>query len=455
MLKTQLRLYDWVHYYEKMLYDNAQLVRVYLHAWQLTSDPFFKRIVTETLEFIEREMTHPDGGFYSSLDADSEGEEGKFYVWTLDEIREVLREDSEFFEAAYGVSARGNWEGQNVLQRALDDASLAARFPGPPGRTGNLDPEFVPAKLAECHSRLLSARTRRIRPGTDDKVLTAWNGLMLTAVAEAARVLESGSSAVATWRHSLPENDQQAGRLHTLATRNADFLLSSLRPDGKLKRSWREGKVTDEVFLEDYAALILGLLELYQTDFEDKWFAAAKELADEMIDLFKDPEGGFFDTPRDAEVLLLRPKDIQDNAVPSGNALACEALLKLAAFTDDGRYRDLAEKALGLVSEVVSRYPTAFARWLSAADFALGNVKQVAAVYEAADEHNQELLRFIQSAFRPNTIIAASTYPPSSEAPALLQERPLKQGLPTVYVYEGFVCKNPVTSVQELKKLLL
>ena len=455
MPKTTLRLYDWVHYYEKMLYDNAQLLRVYLHAWQLTSDPFFKRIVTETLEFIEREMTHPDGGFYSSLDADSEGEEGKFYVWTLDEIREVLREDSEFFEAAYGVSARGNWEGQNVLQRALDDASLAARFPGPPGRTGNLDPEFVPAKLAECHSRLLSARTRRIRPGTDDKVLTAWNGLMLTAVAEAARVLESGSSAVAPWRHSLPENDQQAGRLHTLATRNADFLLSSLRPDGKLKRSWREGKVTDEVFLEDYAALILGLLELYQTDFEDKWFAAAKELADEMIDLFKDPEGGFFDTPRDGEVLLLRPKDIQDNAVPSGNALACEALLKLAAFTDDGRYRDLAEKALGLVSEVVSRYPTAFARWLSAADFALGNVKQVAAVYEAADEHNQELLRFIQSAYRPNTIIAASTYPPSSEAPALLQERPLKQGLPTVYVCEGFVCKNPVTSVQELKKLLL
>jgi uncharacterized protein YyaL (SSP411 family) len=427
-----------VPHFEKMLYDNAQLVRVYLHAWQLTNDPFFKRIVIETLEFLEREMTHPDGGFYSSLDADSEGEEGKFYVWTLDEIREVLKEDSELFEAAYGVSARGNWEGNNVLQRVLDDASLAARF--------NLDPEAVPAKLAECHSRLLSARSKRFRPGTDDKILTAWNGLMLAAVAEAARVLESGSS--------LPSLGQRAGRLHSMAVRNAEFLLTALRPEGKLKRSWREGKVTDEVFLEDYAALILGLLELYQTDFEDKWFSAARELADEMVDLFEDPHGGFFDTPSDGEVLLLRPKDIQDNAVPSGNALACEALLKLAAFTDDGRYRDLAEKALRLVGDFVSRYPTAFARWLSAAEFTLGNVKQVAVVYEAADEQSQELLRLIQSTYRPNTIIAASAFPPSNESPSLLQERPLKNNMATVYVCEGFVCKNPVTSIPELEKLL-
>ena len=427
-----------VPHFEKMLYDNAQLLRVYLHAWQLTNDPFFERIVAETLDFVEREMTHPDGGFFSSLDADSEGEEGKFYVWTLAEIREVLKDDSDFFEAAYGVSARGNWEGKNVLQRALDDSSLAARF--------GLDVESVPAKLAESHSRLLSARSKRIRPGTDDKILTAWNGLMLAAVAEAARVMESGSL--------LPLSDQHAGQLHELATRNAEFLLNALRPDGKLKRSWRDGKITNEVFLEDYAALILGLIELYQTDFNNKWFAAAKELADEMIDLFEDPEGGFFDTPKGGEVLLLRPKDIQDNATPSGNALACEALLKLAAFTDEGRYRDVAEKALTLVTDFVSRYPTAFARWLSAADFALGNVKQVAAVYEAADKHSQELLRFIQSAYRPNAIIAASTYPPSKQAPPLLLERPLRNNNPTVYVCEGFVCKNPVTSIPELEKLL-
>jgi uncharacterized protein YyaL (SSP411 family) len=285
-----------------------------------------------------------------------------------------------------------------------------------------------------------------MRPGTDDKVLTSWNGLMLATVAEAARVLESGSL--------LPKSDRQAGRLHKLATRSAEFLLSALRPNGKLKHSWREGKTGSEVFLEDYAALILGLLELYQTDFNDKWFTSAKELADEMIDLFSDPAGGFFDTSKEGENLLLRPKDVQDNATPSGNALACEALLKLAAFTDEGRYRDRAEKALGLVVGMAVRYPTAFGRWLSAADFALGNGKQVAVVSEAGAEDMSAFVGVVQSQYRPNLVIAASTYPPSEWAPALLKDRPLKNGRTTAYVCEGFVCKNPVTTVSELEGLL-
>jgi uncharacterized protein YyaL (SSP411 family) len=391
-------------------------------------------------------MTHPEGGFYSSLDADSEGEEGKFYVWTLDEIRATLKDDSDFFEAAYGVTTKGNFEGHTILQRALDDASLAARF--------KIDPETVSAKLNDCHSKLLSVRATRIRPGTDDKVLTSWNGLMLAVMAEAAHVLslESGSL--------LPHFNQQAGRLQskyqTLATRNAEFLLDKLRPNGKLKHSWRKDKTTSEVFLEDYAALILGLLELYQTDFNNKWFISAKELADEMIELFEDPQGGFFDTAKDGEVLLLRPKDVQDNATPSGNALACEALLKLAAFTAEGRYRDLAEKALGLVVGMSVRYPTAFGKWLSAADFALGKTKQVAVMVEtdAFGEEASALMRVIRSAYRPNLIIAASSYPPSSDAPALVADRPLKNGKPTVYVCEGFVCKNPVTATSELQELL-
>src|SRR5215207_1136654 len=422
-----------VPHFEKMLYDNAQLARAYIHAWQITGDDFFKRIVVETLDFIAREMTHPDGGFYSSLDADSEGEEGKFYVWSLDEIREILKEDSEFFEGAYGITQRGNWEGRTVLQRALDDASLATRFPG------QLDLETVPAKLAESHSRLLAARTARIRPGTDDKILTAWNGLMLATIAEAARAISE---------------TELKNKYSLLATRNAEFLLNSLKADGKLKRSWRDGKLTNEVFLEDYAALILGVLELYQTDFNDKWFTAAKKLADEMIESFEDPNGGFFDTAKDGENLLLRPKDLQDNATPSGNALACEALLKLAAFTDNGNYRDLAEKALGLVADMAPRYPTAFARWLSAADFSLGNVKQVAVIYQAEGEDGSDLIRFVQSAFRPNMIVASSAYPPSNESPSLLEDRPLKNGKATVYVCEGFVCRNPVTSIAELKALL-
>jgi uncharacterized protein len=420
-----------VPHFEKMLYDNAQLTRAYLHAWQITKDPFFKQIIVETLDFIEREMTHPAGGFYSSLDADSEGEEGKFYVWTLDEIRDVLQEDSEFFEAAYGVTARGNWEGKTVLQRALDDASLAARF--------KLEPQTVPAKLADLHSQLLAVRASRIRPGTDDKVLTAWNGLMLATMAEAARVLDE------------PELRK---KYTLLATRNANFLSSSVRVNGKLKRSWRERKITNEVFLEDHAALILGLLELYQTDFNNKWFSSAQELTNEMIELFNDPNGGFFDTPRDSEQLLLRPKDLQDNATPSGNALACEALLKLAAFTDNGTYRDLAEKSFSLVAEAALRFPTAFGRWLAAADFALANVKQVAVVYAAHEDSAEELIQFTRSEYRPNMVVAASTHPPSKDSPPLLMDRPLSKGRATVYVCEGFVCKLPVHTISELQSLL-
>jgi uncharacterized protein len=420
-----------VPHFEKMLYDNAQLVRAYLHAWQITKEPHFKKIVVETLGFVGREMTHPAGGFYSSLDADSEGEEGKFYVWTLEEIREVLKEDSEFFEAAYGITPRGNWEGKTVLQRALDDSSLAARF--------KLDPETIPAKLSDSHSKLLYWRSSRVRPGTDDKILTAWNGLMLAAVAEAARAMD--------------ERDLQH-EYYILATRSAEFLLDALRPDGKLRRSWRQGNITNEVFLEDYAALILGLIELYQTDFQDKWFVFAEELTAEMLDLFSDPNGGFFDTSKDSQELLLRPKDLQDNATPSGNSLACEVLLKLAAFTDNGKYRDLAEKSLGLVANQALRYPTSFARWLSAADFALGNVKQVAVMYGANLEDARELLQTIQTQYRPNMVVAASSYPSSNNAPALLIERPLKDDRPTVYVCEGFVCKMPVTSNSELQALL-
>jgi uncharacterized protein YyaL (SSP411 family) len=230
--------------------------------------------------------------------------------------------------------------------------------------------------------------------------------------------------------------------------------LDALRPDSKLKRSWRQGKITNEVFLEDYAALILGLIELYQTDFQDKWFAAAKELTEEMIDLFTDTNGGFFDTSIENRDLLLRPKDLQDNATPSGNALGSEVLLKLAAFTDKGKYRDLAEKSLSLIVDQALRYPTSFARWLSAADFALGSVKQVAVVFESDREEAREVIQSIQSEYRPNIILAASAYPPSVNAPPLLAERTIKDDKPTVYVCEGFVCKMPVTSIPELQALL-
>ena len=422
-----------VPHFEKMLYDNAQLALAYLHAWQITREPFFKRIVIETLDFVAREMMHPDGGFYSSLDADSEAEEGKFYVWTKSEIQKTIANDSdfEFFSAAYGITEKGNWEGKTVLQRALDDSSLAARF--------KMDEEAAVVKLADCHSKLLAARAQRIRPNTDDKILTAWNGLMLHAFAEAGRVLD---------------DEKKASEYIILATHSANFLLNHLFANGELHRSWRDGKRTDEVFLEDYASLIIGLLALYQTDFDNHWFVAATELADDMLLRFKDSSGGFFDTPNDGETLLVRPKDLQDNATPSGNALACEALLKLSAFTDKAEYRDAAEKALREATDSALRYPMGFARWLSAADFALGNGKQIAVVFDAKNGDAQEMIQFIQTEYRPNVIIAASAYPPPKSAPALLIDRPLKENKPTVYVCENFICKQPVNSIEELKRLI-
>ncbi len=417
-------------HFEKMTYDGALLARAYLHAWQITGKPHYRQICEETLQFFSREMRDEEGGFYSSLDADSEGVEGKFYVWAKEELEETLKDDYALFETAYGISTQGNWEGKTILQRTVDDQTLAARF--------SLEPEEIPAKLAKSHQKLLYERNKRIRPSTDDKVLTEWNGLLLIAYAEAARVFGDKS-------------------FLQIAQKNADFLLTALRPDGQLRRAWRGGKVGSEVFLADYAALILGLLELYQTDFNNRWFAAAQELADEMIGKFSDPEGGFFDTTAEAAEksnLPIRPKELQDNAIPSGNALAVEALLKLDAFMGNADYRKRAEETLGLVSDFVIMYPTAFAQWLSGADFANQHTKQVAIVGDLDSNEIQALLKEVRSKYRPDTVVAAAPYPIPAGAPALLDSRTLKNDLPTAYVCEGFACKLPVNTPDDLREQL-
>ncbi len=419
-----------VPHFEKMLYDNAQLALAYLHAWLITREPSFKRITTETLDFIKRELASPEGGFYSSLDADSEGREGKYYVWTADEIQRSLGSEADFFFTAYGITERGNWEGKTVLQRAIDDASLASRF--------KLTEQQVDEKLKDCHNRLRAVREQCVRPGTDDKVLAAWNGWGLQAFAEASRYLD--------------DTEKTTEYLDT-ATRSADFLLSQLRPQGELHRAWRAGLASPEVFLEDFSALALALLELYQTDYNPRWFTAAQELADEIIRRFADPDGGFFDTPGDGESLLIRPRDVQDNATPSGNSMAAEALIKLAAYTDQGLYRDLAEKSIGRVSVYALRYPAAFARWLSVADLALAKIKQVALLYES-QAGARPLIDVLRSEYRPGIVAAAASVPPPPGGPALLENRDLLDRRPTAYVCEGFVCKLPVTGPEELKKQL-
>jgi uncharacterized protein YyaL (SSP411 family) len=238
-----------VPHFEKMLYDNAQLALVYLHGFLLTGETKFRQVCEETLEFILREMTHSEGGFYSSLDADSEGDEGKFYVWTQGEIESVLEgADFELFKAAYGITPQGNWEGKTVLQRTLDDGTLAARF--------KLDPESVREKLSESHRKLLKTREERVRPATDDKVLVMWNALALSAFAEAGRYLDRKDYLDA-------------------AVRNARFLSDNLYIENRLHRSWRDGQVKHNAYLEDYASLTLGLLDLYQSDFNPEWFETA------------------------------------------------------------------------------------------------------------------------------------------------------------------------------------
>ncbi len=414
-------------HFEKMTYDNAQIALAYLHGYLVTGNTDYRRICEETLDFVLRELTHSQGGFFSSLDADSEGEEGKFYIWTQDELEGVLGSDFDFFKAAYGITPSGNWEGKTILQRALDDSTLAARF--------KLDHEGLQQKLSSCHAKLLEARSSRIRPTTDDKVLVMWNSLMLKAFSEAGRYLN--------------RQDYLQVAIH-----NARFLLSKLYVNGRLHRSWREGQAKHNAYLEDYAGLILALLGLYQSDPNNEWYRSALKLADEMVEHFADPNGGFFNTRDDHEVLLVRPKDIQDNATPSGNAIAATALLELAAYGDRTEWRDLAEEMLSSVYGAMLRYPTAFAQWLCAADFAVGPTHEVAIIGDSQRTETRELLNALWKTYRPRQATAISTYPPGPEAPALLKDRPLLNDLPTAYVCQGFVCQQPVNSPKEMETQL-
>jgi uncharacterized protein YyaL (SSP411 family) len=424
---------DCVTHLEKMLYDNAQLALVYLHAYKVTGHDFYRWICEETLDFVIREMTHPQGGFYSSLDADSEGEsglaEGEFYVWMPEEINAAIPDpnDARLIKAAYGVTETGNFEGQNVLQRVLDDEEIAAEF--------DIHLDDITGKLAKLHTLLLNYRTQRKRPGTDDKVITFWNGLMLMAFAEAGRYLKR-------------EDYTQA------AIRNATFLMENLYQDDRLLRSWRDGQAKHNAYLEDYAALILGLLALYQTDLQVHWFHEAVSLAENMVPHFRDPQGGFFDTRDDHEALIYRPKDTQDNATPSGNALAALALLQLSAYSGNGEWRSMAEEMIGQMVAMAVRYPTSFGQWLSALDFAVGPVHEVAILGNMASPQFQDLRDTLWSGYRPRLVAALSQFPSQAESPQLLADRHLLNHQPTAYVCQNFTCQLPVSTSEDLSAQL-
>jgi uncharacterized protein YyaL (SSP411 family) len=418
-----------VPHFEKMLYDNAQLARAYLHAHLLTGEPAFREVCEATLDFVLREMTHSQGGFYSSLDADSDGEEGKYYLWGADEIHYQLNGpgEADLFMAAYGVSEVGNFDRRNILQRSLTDAQLAEKF--------HLDENVVPSMLAGLRQRLLEVRSERVRPSTDDKVLVAWNALMQSAFAEAGRAL------------GRPDYLQAA-------IRNADFMLDNMLDHGRLLRSWRKGTARHAAYLKDYAALALSLISLYQSDPQPRWFQASLGLLEQVIAHFSDNSGGFYDTPDDHEALLYRPKDLQDNATPSGNALAAMLLLQLATYEGRSDWRKLAEDMLSANLGTMLHYPASFAQWLCAADFALGPVKEVAIIGNLADPQTQALLKPLWQGFNPRLLLAVASYPPPGGSPALLDDRSLLNGKPSAYVCQDFVCQQPVNDPQAMLQQL-
>ena len=416
-----------VPHFEKMLYDNAQLARVYLHAWQVTGNDFYRRITQETLDYVLREMRHEDGGFYSSQDADSEGVEGKFYVWSAAQIREALGEDADTFMRIYGVSDEGNWEGHNILNLHVDPKGLAAQL--------NVDAEDLDTRMTEARAKLYALRSKRIWPGLDDKILTSWNGLMLAAFAEAGQAL---------------------GRPDYIdaAQSNADFLHRTMRGDsGRLLRTWKASSDAKyNAYLEDYAFLVDGLLALYEATFETRWVDWARELAELMLAHFRDSKnGGFFDTSNDHEQLIHRPKDLQDNAVPSGNSMAAGALMRLSLLTGNGEYRQAAEKSTATMSKFMSQYPSGFGQWLNVASFILGEPREIALV--GSHKELAPLLEVVRDGYRPFQVVAAGSGDEPAPLP-LLENRPRVDGKGTAYVCRQFLCQAPVTKPQELARQL-
>jgi uncharacterized protein YyaL (SSP411 family) len=403
--------YWLVPHFEKMLYDNALLARAYLHGWQVTGEELFRRVCQETLDWALGEMHGPEGGFFSALDADSEGVEGKFYVWTVEELQEALagEPDADDAIAWFGATDRGNFEGRNI----------PVRGPGSPER------------LDDWRRRLYEVRAQRAWPGLDDKRLTSWNALMIAALADAGAVLERSDYLEA------------AGAC-------ADFVLRDLRDgDGRLLRTWKDGRAKLNGYLEDHAFLLEALLTLYEAGFEPRWFAEARSLADTMIERFGDERnGGFFETSSDHERLVARRKDLEDHPIPSGNAAAAYGLLRLAALTGEHDYEARAVSVLRLLHELAPKHPQAFGHLLQALDFHLSPVKEVALV----GDDLRPLERVVRGAFRPHLVLAASSG--DADGVPLLEGRAPIDGRPAAYVCEHFACKAPVTQPEELERLL-
>ena len=409
-----------VPHFEKMLYDNALLVRLGVHLWQATKDPEVRAVTEETLDWLAREMTSPEGGWYSSLDADSEGHEGKFYVWDDAELDRVLGADAPAVRRYFGVTSGGNFEGQHILHVQGDPSSTS---------------------ITRAKQLLLAARSTRVRPGRDDKILAGWNGLMLRAIADAAR--------------AFARDDYRAQALAAGEFLSREMVVSG----GRVLRSWTSGQARIGGFLEDHAAVALGFVGLYELTFDDRWLARAREIAASINRYFwDDATQAFHDTASDAEPLITRPRDVTDNAVPSGTSLAVDLLLHLGDLTDDEAMRRRGEWVLSTLAEPAARHGLAFGYLLQAADMAINGAVEVALVGDPAAREFHALDAAVARTYVPALVLAGGLPAEHSGTRAsdvvLLDGRPAIGGDATAYVCRQYVCDRPVTDAGALQQQL-
>lgn len=420
-----------VPHFEKMLTDNALLALVYLRAWQVFDTPYYRDVCERTLDYILREMTGPSGAFYSSQDADSEGEEGRFYTWTGEELRAALGEDdAALAQIAWGATERGHFEGRSILHVARPIEEVAKRV--------GIPVDDAAARLASARDRLYVARSARVWPGRDDKAITAWNALALRAFAEAA-----GSLGRDDYRHA--------------AEASAAFLTREMSHEGRLLRTWRLGAAKIDAYLDDYGALANALVSMYELTGDAQYISQARVLADTIINQFWDDDiQGFFDTPRDHEPLIGRPREMADNATPSGASLACEALLRLAALTGDPAYRERATRTLLSFAPRALRTPSAFGHMLCGLDDLIGPFHEVALVGDDGDPRLDALRAVVARRWRPRQVVAirAEDDTVAAQAVPLLEGRTLVSGEPAAYVCQEFACQRPVTHPADLQALL-
>ncbi|NDJ52081.1 MAG: thioredoxin domain-containing protein [Chloroflexi bacterium] len=421
-----------IPHFEKMLYDNALLLRIYAQGYLVAGKEHYLEVINQTVAYLKREMTAPGGAFYSAQDADSEGEEGKFFRWTEDELRQSLDGHIQHVESVldyWGVLDGPNFEGEyHVLWTPLPLEDIAAKH--------KVGTTTLQTEIAAARSILFDIRDKRVYPGLDDKVLTAWNGLMISTLAQVGRMLD---------RSDLIEMASNAGR----------FIIDNLLVEGRLRRSFKQGQAKFNAYLEDYAFLAEGLLELYQATFDLSWYRAAVQLTEQLIDLFWEDGVGFFDTSHDHEQLIKRPQDVTDNATPSGTSVAVGVLLRLAILADRPDWHDKARQVLARLSVGIQQYPRAFAYLAQQLDFALGKPHEIALVGDPADESMQSLLKVVNQAYRPNQLIALAK--PGGEAQdtiALLAGRDQIDGKPTAFVCYNFACRLPVTGADALAEQL-